>query len=65
MNSYVPTRMLMLPLWIPFVLAGALTVFCWRSRVSKGCCRQCGYNLTGNVSGRCPECGSDVRSARF
>ena len=22
-------------------------------------------DLTGNVSGRCPECGSDVRSARF
>jgi hypothetical protein len=20
-------------------------------------CAQCGYNLTGNVSGRCPECG--------
>jgi len=20
-------------------------------------CRQCGYDLTGNVSGRCPECG--------
>ncbi len=20
-------------------------------------CRNCGYNLTGNVSGRCPECG--------
>lgn len=22
------------------------------------CCPQCGYNLTGNVSGRCPECGT-------
>ena len=22
-----------------------------------GHCRSCGYNLTGNVSGRCPECG--------
>lgn len=21
-------------------------------------CHQCGYNLTGNASGRCPECGS-------
>ncbi len=21
------------------------------------CCTQCGYNLRGNVSGRCPECG--------
>lgn len=23
-------------------------------------CRRCGYNLTGNVSGVCPECGSPV-----
>jgi DNA-directed RNA polymerase subunit RPC12/RpoP len=23
-----------------------------------GHCRKCGYNLTGNVSGRCPECGA-------
>ncbi len=23
-------------------------------------CAQCGYNLTGNVSGRCPECGTDI-----
>jgi hypothetical protein len=26
-------------------------------RISKGMCSQCGYNLTGNVSGVCPECG--------
>jgi hypothetical protein len=25
-------------------------------------CQKCGYNLTGNMSGRCPECGN-VRSA--
>lgn len=24
---------------------------------SSGGCRSCGYDLTGNVSGRCPECG--------
>lgn len=23
-------------------------------------CHVCGYNLTGNVSGRCPECGTPV-----
>lgn len=23
-------------------------------------CSKCGYNLTGNVSGRCPECGLDI-----
>jgi hypothetical protein len=25
-----------------------------------GHCRKCGYNLTGNVSGICPECGEKV-----
>jgi drug/metabolite transporter (DMT)-like permease len=25
-------------------------------------CRACGYDLTGNVSGRCPECGVAVSS---
>jgi len=28
---------------------------CYRSR--RGCCAFCGYNLTGNQSGVCPECG--------
>lgn len=23
-------------------------------------CRICGYNLTGNISGRCPECGAAI-----
>ncbi|UCC32287.1 MAG: hypothetical protein JSU86_08395 [Phycisphaerales bacterium] len=26
-------------------------------RRAAGCCRHCGYNLTGNTSGVCPECG--------
>jgi hypothetical protein len=25
-------------------------------------CRDCGYNLTGNTSGVCPECGTAVKS---
>ncbi len=29
----------------------------WR-RDRAGCCAACGYDLTGNVSGRCPECGA-------
>ena len=27
-------------------------------RAARGLCVQCGYNLTGNVTGRCPECGT-------
>jgi hypothetical protein len=41
----------------------------WRRRVRAGHCRCCGYDLTGNVSGVCPECGNGVppefRSRRF
>jgi hypothetical protein len=25
-------------------------------------CVDCGYDLTGNVSGRCPECGREIRA---
>ncbi len=26
----------------------------------EGACQECGYDLTGNVSGRCPECGTQT-----
>jgi len=29
-----------------------------------GRCQTCGYDLTGNVSGRCPECGAPVPDTR-
>jgi hypothetical protein len=27
-----------------------------------GLCTECGYDLTGNVSGKCPECGAHVNA---
>lgn len=33
-----------------------------RNRRLKGECTECGYDLTGNVSGACPECAADARS---
>jgi len=30
----------------------------------RGCCLVCGYNLYGNRSGRCPECGNRFRPVR-
>lgn len=33
-------------------------------RRSANCCATCGYNLTGNTSGVCPECASPVISGR-
>jgi predicted RNA-binding Zn-ribbon protein involved in translation (DUF1610 family) len=56
---------LTLPLWFPFILfvtyptialiRGPLRRWQWRR---KGLCTQCGYNLTGSVTGVCPECGT-------
>ena len=34
----------------------------WRYlRRRKGFCGKCGYDLTGNISGTCPECGAKVK----
>jgi hypothetical protein len=32
-----------------------------RRRPRKGLCIKCGYDLTGNESGICPECGTEVK----
>ena len=54
-----------IPGWIPAVLLLAYpTVAAIRGplrrqqRRRKGRCLECGYDLTGNVSGQCPECGT-------
>jgi|GEM_PF-1271330 len=30
-------------------------------RIDPNRCRRCSYNLTGNTSGRCPECGAEIK----
>lgn len=42
-------------IWVREWLPGALAR---RSRRLEGRCGRCGYDLTGNVSGVCPECGT-------
>ncbi|GMU81967.1 MAG: hypothetical protein AMXMBFR47_18380 [Planctomycetota bacterium] len=52
-----------IPLWLPLSLIAIPTLWLWRrdsTGVRPGCCRQCGYDLTGNVSGKCPECGASA-----
>jgi hypothetical protein len=48
-----------IPVWMPILLLALPTATLWYRdrRPPKGHCQNCGYNLTGNVSGRCPECG--------
>ena len=52
-------------LCLPFVAIGWM-ILCdkWterrKRRGSPGLCPSCKYNLTGNVSGTCPECGTQV-----
>jgi hypothetical protein len=57
------------PVW-PFALPWAILPALWtvrrircarrNRRHARGLCRSCGYDLAGNVSGVCPECGRDV-----
>lgn len=59
--SIAPAHIIVIPLWLLFVLFGAPAAWFWWTdsrRIGPGRCRNCGYDLTGNVSGRCPECGA-------
>lgn len=52
-----------LPCWFPFVIVAAPTAILWhrdRRTVKPRHCLHCGYNLTGNQSGFCPECATPV-----
>lgn len=57
------------PGWLPFLLFALPTGFLFwsdhRRRMRAGCCEKCGYNLTGNTSGKCPECGSPANHLQF
>ena len=52
-------------LWVPFALFSTYPFIAfirgplrrWRRR-RRGLCLKCGYDLTGNVTGICPECGA-------
>ncbi len=53
-----------LPLWIPWTVL-SLAVVCTRLRLRTppGFCMRCQYDLTGNTTGICPECGTSSTRA--
>lgn len=42
------------------LLVRRITIRCMGPRLKPGHCYGCGYDLTGNVSGICPECGEPI-----
>ena len=53
------SKVFTLPLWIPLAIVAIPTAILWYRdrRPPPGRCQECGYDLTGNLSGVCPECG--------
>jgi hypothetical protein len=60
--------LLAVPYWLLAVVAALPAVFRARAAIRRrhrsfrGRCRECGYDLSGNVSGVCPECGTVVKA---
>jgi hypothetical protein len=55
--------------WPILILLWCPAIYAWlkgrrqnrrNKRIALGLCLDCGYDLTGNVSGTCPECGGKV-----
>lgn len=64
-QSSLRVRQLALPMWSPALIFAVLpAVYILRRRrraaATAGRCAQCSYDLTGNVSGICPECGATI-----
>jgi len=56
-------RDLRIPYWALLIAAGIplIVLIAKLRQVPPGHCRKCRYDLTGNVSGVCPECGTEIR----
>lgn len=59
----VPSALVLFVICVVYVWAALGTALEWpgfRVQRPEDECPECGYNLTGNKSGICPECGSSV-----
>lgn len=59
-------RLYVIPHWLMTAIAWTAFVILWRKarKPPVGHCQECGYNLTGNISGKCPECNAEVPEKR-
>ena len=70
LTSSVPVFTVQIPLVAVFVLSASYPAIAFirgplrrwrrRRRAAAGHCQECDYDLTGNVSGVCPECGTKI-----
>lgn len=51
------SQLFMLAFVLPWLLCTIILSLFKRPPIPSGHCRRCGYELTGNLSGTCPECG--------
>lgn len=58
----LPTGPLFAAFAIPYLLNAIYKAQRRRTRARRGKCLACAYNLTGNTSGSCPECGTAIQS---
>jgi hypothetical protein len=64
--QYGHCHVAVIPIWLLALLVAVPTVRLWRRdrRRRPGHCQRCSYDLTGNTSGICPECGAPAPHAR-
>ncbi len=63
-STLVPAGGFLVPIWCLVLSTAAASALLLRHSlryIPPGHCRRCGYNLTGNQSGICPECGRTIR----
>ena len=69
-KSYFGEYRMAIPHWfitLIFAILPTIWLYKWNKRRKLGpnACPSCGYDLTGNTSGVCPECGERIQEAEL